>query len=94
MRKFLTSLSLAAVLTLGVGSAAIAQTDPTDSLPPATDTDATDTGITSDVDDNDDGDNTGLWGLLGLLGLGGLAGLKRRDDRVGTMRSGPGTTSL
>jgi len=65
MRKSITGFGLATVLTLGTGTAAIAQSD--------------ETAQEVETDDNDDSDKTGLFGLLGLLGLAGLAGLKRRD---------------
>ena len=65
MRKALASGALALLLTLGGGTAAVAQT-------------GTNTGTEQTT--NDDGDS-GRWGLLGLLGLTGLAGLARRDRR-------------
>ncbi|MEX0755997.1 MAG: WGxxGxxG family protein [Actinomycetota bacterium] len=72
MKRSLTAVALAAVLTLGGGAVATAQD--------------TDTSVTEEAT-NDDGD-TGLFGLAGLLGLIGLAGLKRRDrsDHVRTGR--------
>lgn len=65
MKRALTAITAALVLSLGTVSVAAAQDTGTDVVEEAT---------------NDDGD-TGLLGLLGLVGLAGLFGLKRRDDR-------------
>ena len=65
MRRALTAITAALVLSLGTVSVAGAQDTGTDVAQEAT---------------NDDGD-TGLLGLLGLVGLAGLFGLKRRNDR-------------
>lgn len=65
MRRALTAIAAALVLSLGTASVAGAQDTGTDVAQEAT---------------NDDGD-TGLLGLLGLVGLAGLFGLKRRNDR-------------
>ncbi len=67
MRRAFTGVGLAAVLTLGPTTVAVAQTD----TAAAQETQAED----------DDGGKAGLFGLAGLLGLLGLAGLKRRDRR-------------
>lgn len=64
MRRALTAITAALVLSLGTASVATAQDTGTDVVEEAT---------------NDDGD-TGLIGLAGLLGLVGLFGLKRRND--------------
>ena len=64
MKRALTAITAALVLSLGTASVATAQDTGTDVVEEAT---------------NDDGD-TGLFGLVGLLGLAGLFGLKRRDD--------------
>ena len=64
MKRVLTAITAALVLSLGTVSVAAAQDTGTDVVEEAT---------------NDDGD-TGLLGLLGLVGLAGLFGLKRRDD--------------
>jgi MYXO-CTERM domain-containing protein len=66
MKRALTAITAALVLTLGSASVATAQDTGTEVVDEAT---------------NDDGD-TGLFGLVGLLGLAGLFGLKRRDDHV------------
>lgn len=66
MKRALTAIAAALVLTLGTASVATAQDTGTEVVEEAT---------------NDDGD-TGLLGLIGLLGLAGLFGLKRRDDHV------------
>ena len=66
MKRALTAITAALVLTLGTVSVATAQDTGTDVVEEAT---------------NDEGD-TGLFGLVGLLGLAGLFGLKRRDDYV------------
>lgn len=63
------TVGLAAMLSMGVSTAALAQ-DVTTTTP----------DVTTQQETNDDNGNAGLWGLLGLLGLGGLAGL-RRDDK-------------
>jgi MYXO-CTERM domain-containing protein len=67
MRKFLSAIGIAAALTMGPATAAVAQVDTP----------------TVETDSGDDGSNAGLWGLLGLAGLAGLAGLKRRDRETG-----------
>ena len=72
-RKFL-SIGLALVLSMGLATAAVADTD--GSVTAQEQTNA----------DNDNGD-TGLWGLLGLLGLAGLAGLKRDDRHSATSQT-------
>ena len=64
MRRALTAIAAALVLSLSTASVAAAQDTGTDVVEEATD---------------DNGD-TGLFGLAGLLGLVGLFGLKRRDD--------------
>lgn len=67
MRKVLTGIGLAAVLTLGPTAAAVAQSD---------------IAAAQEAESNDDDNGKmGLFGLAGLLGLLGLAGLKRRDRR-------------
>jgi MYXO-CTERM domain-containing protein len=73
MRKIFASGALAAVLTLGIGGPAIAQTSGSDSGQAQTTT-------------SDDSDSGNL-GLLGLLGLGGLIGLTRRDHNRDRDRS-------
>ena len=65
MRRKLLPAVLAAVMSLGVGSVAVAQSGDS---------------VTAQEETGDDNGDTGLWGLAGLLGLAGLAGL-RRDDR-------------
>jgi MYXO-CTERM domain-containing protein len=67
MRKALISAALATTLSMGVGSAAFAQSNGTN-----------DNGTTQ----TEQSDNSGRWGLAGLLGLAGLAGLARRDRRT------------
>jgi len=66
MKKIVSGVGLAAVLTMGPIGIAHAQSN-----------EAAQETQTND----DDSDKTGLWGLAGLLGLAGLAGLKRRGDR-------------
>ena len=66
MKRALTAITAALVLSLGTASVATAQDTGTDVVEEAT---------------NDNG-GTGLFGLIGLLGLAGLLGLKRRDDHV------------
>lgn len=66
MKRALTAITAALVLSLGTASVATAQDTGTDVVEEAT---------------NDNGD-TGLFGLVGLLGLAGLFGLKRRDDHI------------
>ena len=66
MRRKLLTVVLAAMLSLGVSTAALAESAGS---------------VTAQEETNgDDNGDTGLWGLVGLLGLAGLAGL-RRDDR-------------
>jgi hypothetical protein len=74
------AVALAAVLALGTGGSALAQTtvDPAAPLPAA--------GDTAD----DDGFDMGWLGLIGLLGLAGLA-RGRRDTRTTTTGTGTGT---
>lgn len=76
MRKTLTTVAIAAALTVVPMSAVVATTPPDD----PNDVEA----IDNPVDENDDGgfDDWGLLGLLGLVGLAGLAGRKRHDDRT------------
>lgn len=64
VRKAIASAGLAAVLSMGIGTAAVADTNIVEA---------------AQAESDDDSDNTGLWGLTGLLGLAGLAGLVRRD---------------
>ena len=79
MRKVMTGIGLAAVLTLGPTAAAMAQTD---------------TAAAQEAEnDDDDGGRAGLFGLAGLLGLLGLAGLKRRDRRDAATGYGTGASS-
>lgn len=66
MKRALTAITAALVLSLGTASLATAQDAGTDVVEEAT---------------NDNGD-AGLFGLVGLLGLAGLFGLKRRDDHI------------
>jgi MYXO-CTERM domain-containing protein len=66
MRKTFAGLAMAGLLTLGFGSAALAQ-------------DSAQQAQTEAETSDDDGGKWGLLGLLGLGGLAGLAGLKRRD---------------
>lgn len=64
MRKALASAGLAAILSMGIGTAAVAQTNSV-------------AAQATEVEDDDDSfieDNLGLAGLLGLLGLLGLTG--------------------
>lgn len=63
VRKAIASVGLAAVLSMGIGTAAVADTNIVEA---------------AQAESDDDSDN-GLWGLAGLLGLAGLAGLVRRD---------------
>lgn len=72
MKRALTAVTAALVLSLGTVPVATAQDTGTDVVEEAT---------------NDDGD-TGLFGLIGLLGLAGLFGLKRRDDHIRRDRTG------
>ena len=74
MRKPLSTVAIAAALTVIPVSAAFATTPPSDPNDVA--------AVDNPLDENDDGgfDDWGLLGLLGLAGLAGLAGLKRRDD--------------
>jgi hypothetical protein len=64
MRKALASAGLAAILSMGIGTAAVAQTNSV----------AAQTEAVEDDDDSFIEDNLGLAGLLGLLGLVGLTG--------------------
>ena len=71
MKRALTAITAALVLSLGTASLATAQDTGTDVVEEAT---------------NDNG-VTGLFGLVGLLGLAGLFGLKRiRRDRTDIRR--------
>jgi hypothetical protein len=72
MKKLFAIMMVAAVLSLGSVSIAVAQ-------------DTGDSTVTTTQSSNDEGEN-GMWGLAGLLGLLGLLGLKGRDDRVGSRR--------
>ena len=69
MRKTLTALGMAAMLTLGSGTAVFAQTG--------------DETTTND-DGGDDTGKLGLLGLIGLAGLAGLLRRDNRDDTVRT----------
>ncbi|HEX4813376.1 MAG TPA: WGxxGxxG family protein [Nonomuraea sp.] len=72
MRKLLTGLGLAFVLTLAPASVATAD------APAAPVAHSQVTPAPQDNNRRDDyGGNAGLWGLLGLLGLLGLAGMRR-----------------
>ncbi len=63
MRKAIASAALAAMLSMGLGTAAMA---------------ATSTAPTAQVEEATTDDDGGFeWGLLGLVGLLGLAGLAR-----------------
>jgi len=73
MRKKIAVVSLAALLTLGTATQALAQQQQ-----PGTATQAPTSQQTNQTRD----DNDFPWGLLGLLGLAGLAGLRRRDHEV------------
>ena len=77
MRRSIPTIALAAALTTLPVTAAFATTPPSDPNDVAQ--------IDNPVDEND---SSGFddWGLLGLLGLLGLAGLRRRNDRVTTVR--------
>ncbi|HSJ70819.1 MAG TPA: WGxxGxxG family protein [Acidimicrobiia bacterium] len=77
MRKKLLTVGLAAMLSMGIGTAALADSG---ASVVAQDVTTTTPDVTTQQETGDDNGNAGLWGLLGLLGLGGLAGL-RRDDR-------------
>ena len=66
MRKAIASVGLAAVLSLGIGNAAFAQTSSVAAQ--------TETETEADDDDSFVEDNLGLLGLLGLIGLAGLGG--------------------
>ncbi|HVF13392.1 MAG TPA: WGxxGxxG family protein [Acidimicrobiales bacterium] len=74
MRKAIASAALAAMLSMGFGTAAMAQTDPA----PAETEETTD----------DEGFELGLLGLLGLVGLAGLA--RGGRGRSSAPRSGGG----
>ena len=79
MRKTLTTVALAAALTIIPVTSAMATTPPED----PNDVEA----IDNPMDENDSSEGFDDWGLLGLLGLVGLAGLsgrKRHDDVVRT----------
>ena len=65
MKKAIGSACLAGLLSMGMGTAAMAQTNTTQ---PAT-------------KESDNSGKIGLVGLAGLLGLAGLAKRDRRDDR-------------
>jgi MYXO-CTERM domain-containing protein len=71
MRKLLTGLGLAFVLTLAPASVATADTP----VAPVADSQITPTPQDNRRDEG--GGNAGLWGLLGLLGLLGFAGMRR-----------------
>ena len=78
MRKALASAALAAMLSIGIGTTAVAHA----------------AGVTAgqevDVDDSDDdgGLDAGLFGLLGLLGLAGLLGRGGGGGRAKSSGSG------
>lgn len=72
MKKAISSACLAALLSLGVASAAGAQTN---------------AGAQTAQADTNNGDDSGKYGLAGLLGLLGLAGLARRDRKETHERS-------
>jgi hypothetical protein len=65
MRKAIASAGLAALLSMGIGTAAVAQTDTVDD-------------VQAQAEETANDDDNGKWGLLGLGGLLGLAGLARR----------------
>ncbi|MEA2825785.1 MAG: hypothetical protein QOG43_224 [Actinomycetota bacterium] len=69
MRKAIASAGLAAMLSMGIGTSAVAH---------AAGVQTPTTEVRDDAGDNKDdggiGDKAGLFGLLGLLGLAGLAG--------------------
>jgi MYXO-CTERM domain-containing protein len=65
MRKAIASAGLAALLSMGIGTAAVAQTDPVED-------------VQAQAEETADDSDSGNWGLLGLGGLLGLAGLARR----------------
>lgn len=66
MRKAMASVGLAALLSMGIGTAAVAQTNSVS---------AGQTQVEAETDDDGffEGDKLGLLGLVGLLGLLGLA---------------------
>ncbi len=64
MRKALASAALAAMLSIGIGTTAVAH---------AAGVTATQE-VNADNSDDDGGVDAGLFGLLGLLGLAGLLG--------------------
>jgi MYXO-CTERM domain-containing protein len=70
LRRAIASAGLAAVLSMGIGTAAVAQTSVSEA---------------AQAQESDDDGDSGRLGLIGLLGLAGLAGLARRnrDDRGG-----------
>ena len=78
MRKALASAALAAMLSIGIGTTAVAHAS----------------GVTAsqevDADDSDDdgGIDAGLFGLLGLLGLAGLLGRGGGGGRAKSSGSG------
>ena len=81
MRKMMTGVGLAAVLTFGPTAAAFAQTNDTAAQQAQTE------------NEDDDSGKAGLAGLAGLLGLLGLLGLKRRDRRDVNYTDTPATTT-
>ena len=75
MRKAIASAALAAMLSMGLGTAAMAAT----SSAPVAQTEV-------DEGTNDDGEEGFEWGLLGLVGLLGLAGLAKGGGRRRTQQ--------
>ncbi len=76
MQKAIGSACLAALLSMGMATAAGAQAD-------------TGTEI-AQANTEDEGDDSGKYGLAGLLGLLGLAGLLKRDRHDDHRATGTG----
>ncbi len=77
MRKTLTVLALAAALTGGTTTVALAA-----DAPATTPHQLNQPAAAAADSSNAPSDKTGLWGLLGLLGLAGL--VKRKDANTNT----------
>jgi hypothetical protein len=74
MRKALGSAALAAMLSMGIGTATVAHATVT----------VAQTDVADDADEDESWieENLGLFGLLGLLGLAGLGGRGRGGART------------
>lgn len=79
MKKAIGSACLAALLSMGMATAAGAQTNTAPQ--------------TTQANTDNEGDDSGKYGLAGLLGLLGLAGLLKRDRHDDHRSSGVGSST-